>query len=102
NTHAFVTRINASGTALDYSTNLGTGDPEAGTAIAIDANGDLYVTGYTSSIDFPVTAGAFETTFNGGTSRAGGDAFVAKLSFSDTTPPRMPVSASPHVLRPPN
>ena len=101
-TDAFVARLNAAGTALVYSTYLGTGDPEGGTAIAIDVNGDLYVTGYTSSIDFPVTAGAFETTFNGGTSRAGGDAFVAKLSFSDTTPPRMTVSASPHVLWPPN
>src|SRR5258708_39012176 len=52
------------------------GSTEAGTAIAVDATGAAYVTGATSSTDFPVTAGALQTTNLGG----GNDAFVAKLN----------------------
>ncbi len=41
----------------------------------MDGTGSAYVTGTTASADFPTTAGAFDTTFNGGT-----DAFVTKLN----------------------
>ena len=37
-----------------------------GDGIAVDAAGNAYVTGPTSSADFPTTPGAFDTTFNGG------------------------------------
>ena len=43
---------------------LGNGD--LGTAVTADAYGMAYVTGYTYSSDFPVTPGAFQTTYNGG------------------------------------
>ena len=44
--------------------------------IAVDGAGSAYVTGDTSSTDFPTTPGAFDTSYNGGD----GDAFVAKLN----------------------
>jgi uncharacterized protein (TIGR03437 family) len=59
--HVFVTKLNASGSALVYSTFIaGTGSDQA-TAIAVDTAGNAYVTGSTSSLDFPVTTGAFQT-----------------------------------------
>ncbi len=52
-TNAFVTEINAAGTALVYSTYLGGSTSDAGNAIAVDSSGNAYVTGYTDSADFP-------------------------------------------------
>ncbi|MBI5233711.1 MAG: SBBP repeat-containing protein, partial [Deltaproteobacteria bacterium] len=69
----FVTKLNASGTALDYSTFLGGSDYDYGRGIAIDSSGNAYVTGWTSSSDFP-TASPFDGTWNGGS-----DGFVTKL-----------------------
>ena len=75
---AFVAKLTASGSGLVYSTYLGGSSYDGGFAIAVDAAGNAYVTGYTGSSDFPTTAGALGTTFNGG----GSDAFVAKLTAS--------------------
>jgi hypothetical protein len=97
---AFITGLNAAGTALVFSTYLGPGEQEIGSGIAIDANGSLYVSGYTFSNDFPTTAGAFDTTFNG--PYRSSDGFIVKISFADTTPPLATLSASTHVLWPPN
>ncbi len=72
---AFVTKLNATGSGLVYSTFLGGGSDDWGASIAVDATGSAYVTGYTFSTDFPTTPGAFDTSYNGG-----GDAFVAKLN----------------------
>ena len=77
---AFVTKISTSPAALVYSTYLGgtggqAGSPEQANAIAVDAAGSAYVAGVTNSANFPVTAGAFQTTFNGVQ-----DAFVTKLN----------------------
>lgn len=74
---AFVSKLNASGTALVYSTFLGGSSTDAGSAIAIDAAGDAFIAGYTSSIDFPATSGAFSTVKSAGYSS---DAFVAKVN----------------------
>jgi hypothetical protein len=89
----FVTKLNASGTALVYSTYLGgsglagyanlpgpygqVGDN--GIAIAIDGEGSAYVTGNTFSKDFPVTTGAFQTV-NKAAVNDSPSAFVTKLS----------------------
>jgi hypothetical protein len=73
---AFITKLNPIGSALVYSTFLGGSGDETGSAIAVDAAGNAYVTGYTRSSDFPITSGAFQTTFGGGFS----DAFVSKLN----------------------
>jgi len=55
NADAFVLKLNASGSALIYSTYLGGGNdrPDIGTAIAVDRTGNAYVTGFTNARDFP-------------------------------------------------
>jgi len=71
---AFVTKLNGRGSALVYSTFLvGTSD-DFGLGIAV-REGRAYVTGDTSSADFPTTPGAFDTTRTGEQ-----DAFVTKLN----------------------
>ncbi|MGO9094328.1 MAG: SBBP repeat-containing protein [Bryobacteraceae bacterium] len=52
---AFVTKLNAWGNGLLYSTCLGGSDDAYGTAIAVDSAGDATVAGYTDSGDFPVS-----------------------------------------------
>ena len=80
---AFVTKLNAAGSALVYSTYLGGSGNENLTAdgflvgdIAVDAAGQAYVTGTTTSTNFP-TANAVQATFGGVF-----DAFVTKLDAS--------------------
>lgn len=78
---AFVTKLDAAGSVLAYSTYLGGSSGEQGTAIAVDASGGIYVTGTTRSTDFPVTSSAFQTRFGGNE-----DVFVTKLNASLTAP----------------
>ncbi len=82
---AFVTKLNATGSALVYSTYLGGGKEDDGHGIAVDAMGDAYITGSTDSSDFPTTPGAFETTDPGGVSFTTFTAFVTKFDVRDTT-----------------
>jgi hypothetical protein len=63
---AFVTKLNASGSALVYSTYLGGSNFEVGLGIAVDDSGNAYITGESGSTDFPTTAGAFQTSFGAG------------------------------------
>ncbi|HEY0170769.1 MAG TPA: SBBP repeat-containing protein, partial [Pyrinomonadaceae bacterium] len=86
NYDAYVTKINAAGTAVVYSTYLGGGDTDEGYGIAVDADGNAYVAGRTISTNFPVTAGAFQPAYGGGTYAGGlgGDAFVSKLNPAGT------------------
>ena len=81
---AFVTKLNANGSALVYSTFLGGSNFEWGRAITIDAAGNAYIAGQTKSADFPTTGGAFDRTFNVDTCPRCGidqyDAFVTKLN----------------------
>lgn len=63
---AFVTKLNAAGDGLVYSTYLGGTGGDGGYGIAVDSQGSAYVTGVTVSPDFPVTPGAFQTTYGGG------------------------------------
>jgi hypothetical protein len=78
---AFVTKLNASGSALVYSTFLGGGGGDFGRGIAVDGTGSAYVTGITFSTDFPTTDGAFDTSHNGVE-----DAFVTKLNALGSVP----------------
>lgn len=73
--HAFVTKLNASGGSLVYSTYLGGSTFENGTAIAVNASGNAYVTGQTTSSDFPTTAGAYQTVIGGSS-----DAYVTEFN----------------------
>ncbi len=70
----FVSKLNAAGSALVYSTFLGGSAANKANAIALDASGDAFVVGKTASDDFPITPGAIQTT------RMGTDAFVSKLN----------------------
>jgi Abnormal spindle-like microcephaly-assoc'd, ASPM-SPD-2-Hydin/Beta-propeller repeat len=71
----FVTKLNPTGTALLWSTYLGGVGSEIGFAIFVDSTG-VYVAGQTSSTNFPVTQGAFQTTLPTNSTRGG---FVTKL-----------------------
>src|SRR5438876_1017497 len=77
---AFVTKLNPTGSALVYSTYLGGSGHEAGHGIAVDAAGNAYMTGYTSSTNVPTTPAAIQTTYSEGGLYSGGDAFVTKLN----------------------
>jgi hypothetical protein len=70
---AFVAQLNPSGSALVYSTYLGGSGDDLGYGIAVDSSGNAYVTGATSSTNFP-TMNPFQPA-NGGS----GDAFVAEI-----------------------
>jgi len=71
--NAFVVGFTSAGAAF-YSTYLGGSGSDFGNAIAVDSTGDAFVTGSTTSSNFPVTSGAFQSTLKGGA-----DAFVAKI-----------------------
>jgi hypothetical protein len=71
---AFVTKLNAGGTALAWSTFLGGSSDDGAVALTLDASG-IVVAGETYSANFPTTPGAYDTTLDGPT-----DAFVAKLN----------------------
>ncbi|HEX8119032.1 MAG TPA: SBBP repeat-containing protein, partial [Pyrinomonadaceae bacterium] len=75
NVDAFVTKLNAAGTAVVYSTYIGGGDEDRALGVAVDSAGSAYVTGLTISDNFP-TAAPFKASKTGGAS----DAFVLKLN----------------------
>ena len=75
NTDAFVTKLNANGDGLTYSTYLGGSDNDNGKSIKAGSNGSAYVTGNTSSTDYDITSGSYQTNLGGG-----GDAFVTKIN----------------------
>jgi hypothetical protein len=72
---AFVAQLNATGTALVYSTYLGGSGDDHGGGVAVDLAGNASVSGYTNSTNFP-TVSALQPTYGGGAN----DAFVAKLN----------------------
>lgn len=78
---AFVTKLNAAGNALSYSTYLGGTSFERGFAIAVDGSGNAYVTGATTSLDYPTLNPAQAAQASGGITR---DAFVTKFNSTGT------------------
>jgi uncharacterized protein (TIGR03437 family) len=74
----FISKINAAGTGLVYSTYLGGSRADVGRGIAVDAMGYAYITGYTLSLDFPVLE-ALQPEY-----RSSSDGFVAKINPAGT------------------
>jgi uncharacterized repeat protein (TIGR01451 family) len=77
---AFVTKLSAGGVSQIYSTFLGGNLLDQGNGITLDASGNAYVTGFTSSVDFP-TANAIQAN-RGDNFISAGDAFITKLNAS--------------------
>ncbi len=71
---AFVARLNPRGTELEYSSFLGGSSDDAANGIALDGSRRAYLTGFTTSADFPTTAGSVQPGPRGGL-----DAFVARV-----------------------
>jgi hypothetical protein len=101
---AFVATLNASGSALLFSTYLGgtnSGNETYGLGIALDGSGNIYVAGDAGSssgtypVNFPTTSGAVQTAYGGGT----GDAFVAEIS-AVVSAGAMPAAQQGNVLTP--
>jgi len=70
----FVTRVNAGGASLGWSTFLGGSNYSSLANLALDTSGNVYVTGVTNDSDFPTTPGAYDTSFGGAQ-----DGFVTKI-----------------------
>jgi len=88
NGDAFISKLNPNGTALVYSTYLGGSGSDSIAALAVDSKADVFVTGQTTSTDYPTTptksstssSVAFQTAYGGN-----GDAFVAELSSTGSS-----------------
>ncbi len=78
---AIFTELNPTGTALVYSTYLGGTQTDQGNAIALDSSANAYLAGYTESLNFPVTPGAFDTSCQD--CSEGNVAFVTKFAPGD-------------------
>ena len=99
--HAFISELNAAGSALLASTYLGGTGGEDAHSVLLDADGRLYVSGITGSADFPVTQGAFDTSPHvNSTSSLILDGFVVKLSsLNGTLSYKTTVMTAPSGLR---
>jgi len=78
---AFVSKFDGDLTTLLASTFLGGSGSESATSILIRSDGSVYVSGETSSANFPVTSGAYDIVYNGSF-----DVFVSKLNSNLTGP----------------
>ncbi|MCX7013225.1 MAG: SBBP repeat-containing protein [Candidatus Sumerlaeota bacterium] len=80
---AFIAKVSPTGATLQYCGYIGGAGYDSAQAVAVDANGNAFVTGYTNSSEtsFPVKTGP-DMTYNGGSDW--GDAFVAKVNSSGT------------------
>ncbi len=75
--HAFVLKLSADGSTIDYTVNLAGSGADAATAITVDPAGHAFVAGQTASPDFSVTPGAFQQHLKGTQ-----NSFVVKLDPS--------------------
>lgn len=88
---AFVMKLNPTASGLAYSTYFDgptsqTNNTTAVTGVAVDANGDAFVTGESASTGFPTTPGAYQTTLNSDALGTYNTAYVMKLNPSGTAP----------------
>ncbi len=84
---AFISQLTPQGTGLTYSTYLGGNGPDFGESIALDTTGDPYITGSTSSTNFPATASpnsvSYTPTYKSTLTGTAGNAFIAKMDPAD-------------------
>jgi gliding motility-associated-like protein len=95
NTDVVVTKYSATGSTLLFSTYLGGLESEIVTSLIVDASNNLYLYGATGSSNFPITPGAYDNTFNGGSYlyfyfngtefKFGTDIFVSKFNSTGTS-----------------
>lgn len=78
---AVVFKFNPNLTSLMFSTYLGGSNNDAGYSVKLDASNNIFVTGGTSSANFPVTGGSVYPTYQGGKT----DGFISKLSPAGTS-----------------
>lgn len=94
-TDVVITRYDSSGTNLIYSTYIGGTQTETVNSIIANENNELYLFGVTSSLDFPVTPTAYDTSYNGGSYldfsqntgtlfNNGTDIYIAKFNANGT------------------
>jgi hypothetical protein len=76
---SFVAKLNGTGSDLFYASFLGGSSADFASGIAVAATANAYVTGFT--LNFPVTAGAFQTTFGGER-----DGYIAKIAAEPVAP----------------
>src|SRR5205823_3781416 len=71
----YATKINASGTSLNYSTFVGSNRNDFIAGIVADSTGNTYLYGFSAGTNLPTTAGAFDSTLGGSS-----DTFAMKLN----------------------
>jgi hypothetical protein len=82
NNDVFVLKLNSSGTSVLFSTLLGGSAGDFGRSLALDENGNIYLTGLTQSLNFDITTGSYQNS--NGDGGVYGDAFLTKLNPSGT------------------
>ena len=95
NVDAYVAKLNASGSALEFASFLGGSETDVGNDVALDPAGNVFLTGHTYSADFTTTPGVFDRTWGGDTTIFWGEAFVAKVDVNGTAPPQQPPEPPP-------
>lgn len=94
NSDVFITKYSSNGTTLIYSTYIGGNYTESVNSMIVDQNNNLCFFGVTSSGDFPMTTGAYDNSFNGGSFlmfvyngqryHNGTDLYITKLNANGT------------------
>jgi hypothetical protein len=87
NTDIFITKLDSSGSSLQFSTFVGGSGYDEPKNLILDDDGNILFCGVTSSSNFPTTSGAYDQTYDGGTNPfyGTGDGFISKLNSSGTS-----------------
>lgn len=79
-TAAFMVKLDPAASVLNYATLIGGSVGDGATSVAIDPSGSAYLTGYSNSVDFPVSPQSFQSA---NANVSGGNAFVAKFALAN-------------------
>jgi hypothetical protein len=83
--NAFITKLNATGSALIFSTYLGGSTSDSPTGLAVNSAGDIYLSGITYSTDFPVTAGVYQAASKGSSVSYYWNNFITEINPTGTS-----------------